>query len=242
MIKTTMIRVSQKALSIEELNELYSSFEENEIRIRRIFDPRFSLSGDDLIIEGDIENVLAKISRDLTNVISFRFETDIEALLVSLKNKSGKYIEESNQIYFYGTTLVDCAQLYEHFNITENEKIISLLLRTQLGSKMVSLMPVKAKGVVIVNKEFNFIEFILPTQRIQTLKNWIETIKKENIVDFDILVDIFRQSDPSMRKKFDEDFNWITKNSPNLATRIQSIEEQIDISKVYEKSKNLFFA
>jgi hypothetical protein len=77
MIKTTMIRISQKSLSANILSDFYSALEGESIAIKRIFDPRHSLSGDDLIIEGEIDNVLDKLSQDLPRIVSLRFQIEL---------------------------------------------------------------------------------------------------------------------------------------------------------------------
>ena len=189
MIQTTMLRVSQKLLRIEILNELYSALEEELITIRRIFDPRFSFSGDDLIIEGEIDKVLGKLTQDLPRIISIRFRHQDYGTI--LESKSALNIEHENTKIFFGATLVDYDQLHERLRINDKTKILSLLFRTQLGGQFIPLMPVKIKGIVVTYRNNNSVEFILPSQRIETLKSWLTVISEKQRVDFFLLVVFF---------------------------------------------------
>ena len=231
-----MLRVSQKLLRIETLNELYSALEEELITIRRIFDPRFSFSGDDLIIEGEIDKVLDKLTQDLPRIISIRFHHKDYG--VALETKSALNIEHESTNIFFGTTLVDYNQLYERLRINDKNKILSLLFRTQLGGQFIPLMPVKIKGVVVTNSKSNSIEFILPSQRIETLKSWLAIISENQNVDFDSLVDIFRETDPSMRKQMEDAMNWLNSQLPELVAK-STVIENIDIVRAYQSTLDL---
>ena len=236
MIQTTMIRISQKMLSIETLNDLYSALEEELLTIRRIFDPRFSFSGDDLIIEGEIDKVLEKLVQDLPRIISIRFRhKDYSEVL---KSKSALNIEHENTKIFFGSTLVDYDQLYERLRINDKTKILSLLFRTQLGGQFIPLMPVKIKGIVVTYSNNNSVEFILPSQRIETLKSWLSIISERQNVDFDSLVDIFRETDPSMRKQMEDAMNWLNSQLPELVAKSTDIEN-IDIVRAYQSTLDL---
>ena len=231
-----MLRVSQKLLRIETLNELYSALEEELITIRRIFDPRFSFSGDDLIIEGEIDKVLNKLTQDLPRIISIRFRHKDYG--ETLETKSALNIEHETTKIFFGTTLVDYNQLYERLRINDKNKILSLLFRTQLGGQFIPLMPVKIKGVVVTNSRNNSIEFILPSQRIETLKSWLSIISEKQNVDFDSLVDIFRETDPNMRKQMEDAINWLNSQLPELVAK-STVIENIDIVRAYQSTLDL---
>jgi hypothetical protein len=228
-----MIRISQKSLNIENLDELYSSLEEESITIRRIFDPRYSHSGDDLIIEGEIDKVLGKLSQDLPRIISIRFLKEDYGEI--LEPKSALNIKHENKRIFFGTTLVDYNNLFDKLRIKEKTQILSLLFRSQLGGHFISLMPVKIKGIVVTNIGNSSIEFILPTQRIETLKTWLHTLSTKQSVDFDTLVDIYRDTDPSMRKQMEEAMNWVNLQLPELVAKSTNIEG-IDVVRAYQSS------
>ena len=233
MLKTTMIRISQKSLSIEILNEIYTALEEESVTIKRIFDPRFSFSGDDLIIEGDIDKVLAKLSQDLPKIISIRFSgEDFRSLLEA---KSALNIQHEKTNIFFGTSLVDYENLCNRLRIQDKVKIFALLFRSQLGGQLTSLMPVKIKGIVVTNSSSNSIDFILPTQRIETLKKWLEVLSTQNSVDFDNLVDIFRNTNPNMRKKMEDATNWINNHLPDIVAK-SALVENVDIVKAYQNT------
>ena len=236
MPEATMIRISQKSLNIESLNNLYSALEEESVTIKRLFDPRFSRSGDDLVIEGNIDKVLGKLTQDLPRIISIRFKTnDLNSIL---EYKSALNIEHGDTKIFFGTALVDYEYLYSRLRINDKTKILSLLFRSQLGGKFLSLMPVKIKGVVVTNKINNTVEFILPSQRIITLRSWLELLEENSSVDFDNLVDIFRKTDPNMRKLMEEAMNWINLQLPEIVAKSTDIES-IDIVRAYQSTLNL---
>ncbi len=231
-----MIRISQKSLNIDSLNDLYSALEEELVTIKRLFDPRFSRSGDDLVIEGDIDKVLEKLTQDLPRIISVRFKTN--DLNTILESKSVLNIEHEDTKIFFGTTLVDYEHLYSRLRINDKTKILSLLFRSQLGGQFISLMPVKIKGVVVTNRINNSVEFILPSQRIVTLRNWLEALETNSNVNFDTLVDIFRKTDPSMRKKMEDAMNWINLQLPEIVAK-SSVIENIDIVRAFQSTLNL---
>lgn len=234
--EATMIRISQKSLNIESLNDLYSALEEEPVTIKRLFDPRFSRSGDDLVIEGEIDKVLEKLTQDLPRIISIRFKTN--DLNTILESKSVLNIKYGDTIIFFGTTLVDYEHLYSKLRINDKTKILSLLFRSQLGGQFISLMPVKIKGVVVTNRINNSVEFILPSQRIVTLRNWLEALETNSNVNFDTLVDIFRKTDPSMRKKMEDAMNWINLQLPEIVAK-SSVIENIDIVRAFQSTLNL---
>ncbi|MCE7746776.1 MAG: hypothetical protein GPJ51_00135 [Candidatus Heimdallarchaeota archaeon] len=234
--EATMIRISQKSLNIESLNDLYSALEEEPVTIKRLFDPRFSRSGDDLVIEGDIDKVLDKLTQDLPRIISIRFKTN--NLNTVLESKSVLNIKHGDTKIFFGTTLVDYEHLYSKLRINDKTKILSLLFRSQLGGQFISLMPVKIKGVVVTNRINNSVEFILPSQRIVTLRNWLEALETNSNVNFDTLVDIFRITDPSMRKKMEDAMNWINLQLPEIVAK-SSVIENIDIVRAFQSTLNL---
>ncbi|MFW9851507.1 MAG: hypothetical protein ACFFDS_01035 [Candidatus Thorarchaeota archaeon] len=233
MIKTTMIRISQKSLNIETLDELYSALDKESIIIKRIFDPRYSFSGDDLIIEGEIDKVLEKLSQDLPSIISLRFHK--EDYGPSIKRRSALNIQHENTQIFFGSTMVDYDYICERIRINDKTKILALLFRSQLGGKFMSLMPVKVKGIVITNNLSKTIEFVMPTQRIETLKNWLEVIGSNNSINFDNLVDIYRKTDPIMRKNMEDTMNWINAQLPELVAKA-TILENIDIVRAYQNT------
>ncbi|MHA1198530.1 MAG: hypothetical protein ACTSQF_04165 [Candidatus Heimdallarchaeaceae archaeon] len=236
MPETNMIRISQKSLNIENLNDLYSSLEEEAITIKRIFDPRFSHSGDDLVIEGDVDKVLAKLSEDLPRVIGIRFKTN--DLNSELESKSALNIEHGDTRIFFGTTLINYELLYNRLRISDKKKILSMFFRSQLGGQFRSLMPVKIKGVVVANKITKTVEFILPSQRIATLKAWLELLENNQTIDFDNLVDIFRNSDPTMRKEMENAMNWVNQHLPEIVAK-SSVIENIDIVRAYQSTLDL---
>ena len=231
-----MIRISQKSLNIESLNDLYSALEEEPVTIKRLFDPRFSRSGDDLVIEGDIDKVLDKLTQDLPRIISIRFKTN--NLNTVLESKSVLNIKHGDTKIFFGTTLVDYEHLYSKLRINDKTKILSLRFRSQLGGQFIALMPVKIKGVVVTNRINNSVEFILPSQRIVTLRNWLEALETNSNVNFDTLVDIFRITDPSMRKKMEDAMNWINLQLPEIVAK-SSVIENIDIVRAFQSTLNL---
>ncbi|MCE7740066.1 MAG: hypothetical protein KAU62_14905 [Candidatus Heimdallarchaeota archaeon] len=234
--EATMIRISQKSLNIDSLNDLYSALEEEPVTIKRLFDSRFSRSGDDLVIEGDIDKVLEKLTQDLPRIISIRFKTN--DLNMILESKSVLNIEHGDTKIFFGTTLVDYEHLYSRLRINDKTKILSLLFRSQLGGQFIPLMPVKIKGVVVTNRINSSVEFILPSQRIVTLRNWLEALETNSNVNFDTLVDIFRITDPSMRKKMEDAMNWINLQLPEIVAK-SSVIENIDIVRAFQSTLNL---
>ncbi len=236
MPKIIMIRISQKSLNIDVLNDLYSALEEENVTIQRVFDPRFSHSGDDLIIEGDIDSVLSKLPQDLPKVVGIKFQS-IE-LNTALEEKSAMSLEHGDFKIFFGTTLIDYEHLYNRLRIQDKTKILSMFFRSQLGGQLLPLMPVKIKGVVVTNKNTKTVDFILPSQRIETIKSWLEILETDGKVDFDKLADIFRNKDPNMRKRMEDAMNSIVEHLPEIVAK-SSIIENIDIVRAYQSSLNL---
>ncbi|MBY9000943.1 MAG: hypothetical protein KGD64_08525 [Candidatus Heimdallarchaeota archaeon] len=228
-----MMRISQKSLNIDTLDGLYTSLDHESITMKRIFDPRYSFSGDDLIIEGDIDLVLSKLSQDLPKIISVRY--NLEEYGEVFEPRSALNIQHGDTKIFFGTTMVDYVNLYDRLRINDKKKILALLFRTQLGGQFVSLMPVKIKGVTITNRPNQSIEFILPAQRLETLKLWIERLLSEQVINFDNLVDIYRETDPNMRKKMEETMSWVSVNLPDIVAKSTMIED-IDIVRAYQNT------
>lgn len=228
-----MIRISQKSLNIDTLDEFYSSLDDESITIKRIFDPRYSFSGDDLIIEGDIDKVLTKLTHDLPKVISVRYNFDeFEDLFDPI---TALNIQHGETKIYFGTTMVDYENLYDRLRVNDKKKIFALLFRTQLGSQFISLMPVKIKGVVVTNLSNGSIEFILPTQRLETLKVWLQKLIEVRTVNFDTLVDIYRETDPDMRRKMEETMIWVNGQLPDIVAK-STVVEDIDIVRAYQNT------
>lgn len=238
MIKTTMIRISQKSLSANILSDFYSALEGESIAIKRIFDPRYSLSGDDLIIEGEIDNMLDKLSQDLPRIVSLRFQIELNDYYEIFLRKSAMNLEHKPTHLFFGSTLVDYKNLQSRLRITDSKQILALLFKSQLGSKLLPIMPVKIKGLLLTNSSNGTVDFVLPTQRIATLKEWLTKLKEKENIDFDILADIFKKTDPIMRKNMSESMDWLNLILPEIVAKSASIEN-INIVKAYEKTLSL---
>ena len=236
MPKVTMIRISQKSLDIETLNDLFSALEGESVTIKRLFDSRYTYSGDDLIIEGEIDKVLEKLSKENLRIISIKFQS--EDFDENLESKSALSIQHGETKIFFGTTLVDYEFLFSRLRINDKNKILSLFFKSQLGGQFLSIMPVKIKGMVVVDKNSKTTEFILPSQRIETLRNWLDLFTIKQKIDFDILVDIFRKTDPNMRKKMEEAMNWVNTQLPELVAKSVDIEN-IDFVRAYQNTLNL---
>ncbi|MHA1303467.1 MAG: hypothetical protein ACTSQE_00445 [Candidatus Heimdallarchaeaceae archaeon] len=238
MVKTKMIRINQKSLSSSALENIYSAFEGEDITIKRVFDHRFSFSGDDLIIEGDLDNFYPKILEDSLNIVSLRFQLELGDYENLLENFSAMNLKHEHKHYFFATTLVDYNYISTRLRLSEKEKILALLFRSLLGSKFASLMPVKIKGVTVYNETNHSVCFVLPSQRIETLKQWLYTIPIKETMDFDALVDIFKQTDPEMRKKLEDTLDWISNQLPELVAKSTTVED-INILNAYRSSFKL---
>jgi glutaredoxin-related protein len=107
-----------------------------------------------------------------------------------------------------------------------------------LGGQFIPLMPVKIKGIVVTYRNNNSVEFILPSQRIETLKSWLTVMSEKQRVDFDLLVDIFRETDPNMRKQMEDAMNWLNSQLPELVAK-STVIEGIDIVKAYQSTLDL---
>ncbi len=238
MVSTRMIRISQKTFPIDQLKEVYSAIQKQYITIKRVFDPRYSISGDDIIIEGDIDKVLENLSHGLLNFEAVRFSLSEGTIQDKLEKKSAITILENNRHYFFGTAMVDYDQITQNLMITERDKILSLLFRSKLGSVFKPLMPVKVKGLVVVNNENNTVEFVLPTQRIETLKKWIYELMIKDSMTFKDLSNILEKTDLSMKREYEDSLNWIQTQLPELLQKSTTIEN-IDIISVYKKAMQL---
>ncbi|MHA1115186.1 MAG: hypothetical protein ACTSPJ_03345 [Candidatus Heimdallarchaeaceae archaeon] len=235
MVKTIMIRMNQKKLSNSALERIYDALEGEKVVIRRIFDRRFSASCDDLIIEGELDNFLKKIVTDDIDFVSVKFQVELGDLHSKLDDFCALSINQNNQYFYFGTTLINYEFVSTRLRIPSKEQILSLLFRSLLGSKFISLMPVKIKGLVSYSKSDNSLSFIYPSQRVETLKQWIYVFSSSEKVDFDTLVDIFKKTDPEMRKNLEDTLNWITGQLPEIVAKSTTIET-IDILRSYQKS------
>jgi hypothetical protein len=233
MLRTTMMRISQKSLNIDTLDGFYSSLDDESITIKRIFDPRYSFSGDDLIIEGDIDKVLTKLTHDLPKVISVRYNFD--EFEDPFDPITALNIQHGDTKIYFGTSMVDYEHLYDRLRVNDKKKILALLFRTQLGSQFISLMPVKIKGVVVTNLSNGSIEFILPAQRLETLRAWLQKLMQVRTVNFDTLVDIYRETDPDMRRKMEETMIWVNGQLPDIVAK-STVVEDIDIVRAYQNT------
>ena len=144
-------------------------------------------------------------------------------------------INQNNQYFYFATTLINYEFVSTRLRIPSREQILSMLFRSLLGSKFISLMPVKIKGLVSYSKNDNSLSFIYPSQRVDTLKQWIYVISSSEKVDFDVLVDIFKKTDPEMRKNLEDTLNWITSQLPEIVAKSTTVET-IDILRSYQKS------
>ena len=147
-------------------------------------------------------------------------------------------LEHGDFKIFFGTTLIDYEHLYNRLRIQDKTKILSMFFSSQLGGQLLPLMPVKIKGVVVTNKNTKAVDFILPSQRIETIKSWLEILETDGKVDFDKLADIFRNKDPNMRKRMEDAMNSIVEHLPEIVAK-SSIIENIDIVRAYQSSLNL---
>ncbi len=239
MVKLVMMRINLKEISNETLDAIYSAIEGEELIIKRIFDRRFSFSGDDLILEGDLDNFYKKLPEAFTKIVSLKFKLNIGNLQESLSNYSAMSLYNNNLTYFFATALVDYEFIQSKLRLSEKSKIHALLFRSLLGSKFTSIMTVKAKGITVYNNMDNTLSFILPTQRIETLTTWLYAIATSKRVDFDKLVDIFIKTDPQMRRNLDEALNWTSKQLPELVAKATTVSD-IDLLKTYDSAFRLF--
>ena len=237
-MKIDKVRISQKTLPVSAFDPLYSTLEGQKVILKRIFDPRFSVSGDDLIIEGELDNFVDKITRMALKMVAVRFTEVDESIEKLLEQMACFNLETEKLKVFFGTAMVSYEEIGERIRIKEKEKILALMFRTQLGAYFTALMPVKIKGIIIVNKEKKTIEFILPVQNVNTLKEWIKTLTRNQSVDFDTIVDIYRVTDPAQRKKMEQTIQWINTHLPELIAKAAIVEE-LDVTKIYAPTLRL---
>ena len=239
MTKLVMLRISQKTSTLEAINNFYKSLEGEKIILKRIFDPRITFSGDDLIVEGDLTNLAKKLIHIPPNFLGVKFQVqELEKIKEKLVKMSTIHMTTEHITTFFGVTLVHYSSILQRLRLPEKNRLLPLLLRSQLGAYFITLMPVKVKGLVLVNSLENSVEFVLPTQRIETLKEWLNVLQTEKTVDFDVLVNIYQNFDPQMRKNMETTMQWIDLNLPELVARYAEIEE-IDVYRVYKNALSL---
>jgi len=239
MIKLVMFRASQKTSRLDTINTFYSALKGEKVIIKRIFDPRISFSGDDLVVEGDLDSLSKKLALNPPKYLAVKFLVkDSKVIEQKLTSMSSLNMRTGHITSFFGVTLVDYSSVLQRLRLSEKDRLLPLLLKSQLGAYFITLMPVKVKGMVLVNHEDQTVEFILPTQRIDTLREWLNTLHFVEKIDFDILVNIYQNFDPQMRKNMETAMQWIDINLPDLVARYADIEE-IDVYTVYKNSLSL---
>lgn len=181
------LRYSINGINEDQLNILfdYLNNETNQIMIKRITNPRFSLSIDDLILEGFFSNILIEnLSRLLPPPISVTFN-----ILSSQSEKFARYSAINwnylDSVILGGVTLIPINQVTNMIDVSSIRLFMNLISSTPAASFLKAYLLIKPKGIVRFEKDL--LQFVLPNHRVDFITKWTERIIHDLEINFDWL-------------------------------------------------------
>ncbi len=155
--------------------------EPNQILIKRINDPRFSLTSDDLILEGTFSPQFIKIISNFYPFIqSFKISSDMLTESI-VETYAAKKWNTNNMTLFSGITLLPQDQIINIVKCDTPDHFVNLLISSQAGSVLNPLLLIKPKGIIAQYEQIT--QVIYPARRLDLIIEWFNKIIKEKISD-----------------------------------------------------------
>ncbi|MHA2251220.1 MAG: hypothetical protein ACXAD7_12725 [Candidatus Kariarchaeaceae archaeon] len=172
------LRYSLNGISDSQLNVLFSQIESehNQVIIKRISNPNYSLSSDDIILEGFFsDNFLAGLARAFPPPLSCKILVK-DLNLSNLQDYSAITWEDSF-MFRSGITLLPISQMKQMIGFDTSSQFLNLLTSTKAGSILKCLLAVKPRGLIA--QDGDSIHIVLPAQRIDFTLAWISQLCQE---------------------------------------------------------------
>jgi len=174
------LRYSLNNLTESQIQLLFNQIEREEspIVIRRISDHRFSLSPDDIILEGSFsQNMINSLSKGYPLPLSIKFE--IKGISTEQIVNYTTFEWRENPKIYCGVSLIPSYALQNYISYNDATHFINLIIKTQAPSIIRPLMAIKPKGVIL--SEGNNLTMVLPNHRIDFMLKWINTLFAQEI-------------------------------------------------------------
>ena len=157
--------------------------EPNQILIKRINDPRFSLTSDDLILEGVFSPQFIKIISNFYPFIqSFKISSD-KITESTIESYVAKKWNANNIAFYSGVTLLPQNQIAQFVNYDSPDHFVNLLISSQAGSVLNPLLVVKPKGIIAQNEQIT--QVVYPARRLDLIIEWFnKIISEETSIDW----------------------------------------------------------
>ncbi|MHA2169389.1 MAG: hypothetical protein ACXAB7_05795 [Candidatus Kariarchaeaceae archaeon] len=179
-IEVVELRYSLNGISDSQLRVLFSHIERerHQIILRRLTNPRYALSSDDIILEGVFSaEFLSSVSRAFPPPLACKLQVEG---LDTLKLKEYSCIEiENYQTILAGICVLPVIQTQHIIGFDTPNQFLNLITTTRAGSILKCLLAVKPKGFIVLEK--NIISIILPLHRIDFLQAWINQISQRSV-------------------------------------------------------------
>ena len=211
----TELRFSLNGISDSQIQTLFTEIEreENQLIIKRVTDPAVALSSDDLLIEGKFSHrFLMTVARVFPPPLSCKveFETEIHD---KLRDYAAFSWNHHNQILL-GVTVLPYLGVQSLIGFTSSTHFLNLIISTKAASLLKSLLVVKPKGLISIEK--NKITIVLPNHRIDFLLAWLRKVYMDKV-----------------------DINWLSGSTGSLDEELVGSIEFIDQSKLEEMKPHL---
>jgi hypothetical protein len=157
--------------------------EPNQILIKRINDPRFSLTSDDLILEGVFSQQFIKIISNFYPFIqSFKISSDLITESIIDPYAAKTWIAKDITLYS-GVTLLPQDQVASFVNYESPDHFVNLLISSQAGSVLNPLLAIKPKGIIAKSEEIT--QVVYPARRLDLIIEWFnKIISDETSIDW----------------------------------------------------------
>lgn len=233
------IRYSLNGLAESQLQNLFDKLdqEKEQIIFKRITDSRYSLSLDDIILQGNFSNdFITSLSQILPLPLMIKVENERISRETFNVFGSKKWESESTTIYV-GNTLLPLANLNKVIGYTQGEQFIKLLTTSPAGSYLKPLLLTKAKGMIEADKYVTKIVF--PMHRIDFLLEWIDQVLN-GVMSFDWLTGATGELSPHLagcNGELDPDLE------KRIITWVNNMDtlSQIDLEKSFRRSLKVIY-
>ncbi len=185
------LRYSLNGISESQLLVLFSQIEseQRQIIIKRISNPSYSLSTDDIILEGFFsKKFLSSLSQVFPPPLSCKIKVNNFDKQIISKYSSIDWVDQNKyssiewvgqNILYAGITLLPTSQMQQMIGFSSNQQFFNLITTTRVGSVLKCLLLAKPKGLIAI--QANIINIILPLHRVEFVLAWIDEIQKNTV-------------------------------------------------------------